>query len=490
MDASAHQFKRNVHAQLGNEALQANLRRFGGGFADRRRDAVGRVNDFEVLRDRAAEIRAEVLQNLDHWLLAFEAEAQRRGTHVHWAETGAEANQILLDIARAAGVQRVIKSKSMVSEESGLNAVLGAAGIEVTETDLGEYILQLADEPPSHIIAPAIHKSRDEVSALFAQHHGTPRTRDIPALCEEARQHLRPRFLQADMGVSGGNFLIAQTGSVAIVTNEGNGRMVTTLPRVHVAITGVEKVLPTLDDLAAILRVLPRSATGQDITNYVSLLTGVRDSDASDGPQENHVILVDNGRARLLGGPLHDALRCIRCGACMNHCPVYQNIGGHAYGWVYPGPIGAILTPAFLGLDKALDLPQASTLCAACEVVCPVRIPLPELMRTLREQEMEQGLRPWHERLSIRLWRWLALHPRLYGFASRWGVRALRALAGRDGLLHRLPGLDGWTEGRDMPAPQGQTFRDQWAARQAQQAQTNALLVARRQAAQAGHRHD
>ena len=472
MDATSHSFKRNVHARLGDEALQANLRRFGGGFADRRRDAVGRVDDFEALRDRASEIRAEVLTHLDHWLLAFEAEATRRGTAVHWAETGAEANQILLGIARAAGVQRVIKSKSMVSEESGLNAVLGAAGIEVTETDLGEYILQLADEPPSHIIAPAIHKSRDEVSALFAEHHGTPLTRDIPALCEEARQHLRPRFLQADMGVSGGNFLIAETGSVAIVTNEGNGRMVTTLPRVHVAITGIEKVLPTLDDLSAILRVLPRSATGQDITNYVSVLTGTRDAGADDGPEQNHVILVDNGRSRLLGGALHDALRCIRCGACMNHCPVYQNIGGHAYGWVYPGPIGAILTPAFLGLEKALDLPQASTLCAACEVVCPVRIPLPELMRTLREQEMEQGLRPWHERLSIRLWRWLALHPALYAVATRCGIRVLRWLAGKDGQVHRLPGLDGWTEGRDMPAPQGSTFRDQWrtqlAAREAQ----------------------
>jgi len=465
MLATSDRFKGNARTQLADESLQSNLRRFGGGFADRRREAVGRVDDFEVLRDRASAVRAEVLENLDYWLIAFEAEASRRGTRVHWAETGADANRLVLEIARAAGVERVVKSKSMVSEESGLNAVLEGAGIQVTETDLGEYILQLADEPPSHIIAPAIHKSRDEVSALFARHHGTPPTRDIPALCEEARAHLRPRFLEADMGISGGNFLIAETGSVAIVTNEGNGRMVTTLPRVHVAITGIEKVLPGLEDLAAVLRVLPRSATGQDITNYVSLLTGVRDAGASDGPQENHVILVDNGRARLVGSELHEALKCIRCGACMNHCPVYQNIGGHAYGWVYPGPIGAILTPAYLGLEKALDLPQASTLCAACEVVCPVRIPLPELMRVLREQEFTRGLRPWHERLSIALWRRLALRPRLYALASRWAVRLLRLLAGRDGMLHRLPGLDGWTEGRDMPAPQGSTFRDQWRKR-------------------------
>jgi len=466
MKVSSGEFKGNARKQLADAALQSNLRRFGGGFADRRRDALVKVDDFESLRDRAASIRAEVLENLDYWLLKFEAEAQRRGTQVHWAETGAEANQILLNIARQAGVQRVVKSKSMVSEESGLNDVLTEAGMTVTETDLGEYILQLAGEPPSHIIAPAIHKSRDEVSDLFVKHHGTPRTDDIPALCEEARGQLRPHFLAADMGVSGGNFLIAETGSVTIVTNEGNGRMVTTLPRVHVAMTGIEKVLPTLEDLSAILRVLPRSATGQDITNYVSILTGIRDDGAMDGPQENHVILVDNGRSQLLGSDLHDALRCIRCGACMNHCPVYQNIGGHAYGWVYPGPIGAILTPAYLGLDKALDLPQASTLCAACEVVCPVRIPLPELMRVLREQELTQGLRPWHERLSIRLWRWLALHPRLYAFAARWGTRALRWLAGKDRLLHRLPGLDGWTEGRDMPAPQGETFRDQWRRKQ------------------------
>lgn len=465
MHATSDRFKSNARERLDDAGLQANLRRFGGGFAERRREAVGRVDDFEALRDRAAAIRTEVLENLDHWLLAFETAALARGTRVHWAETGADANRIVLEIARAAGVQRVVKSKSMVSEESGLNEVLESAGLTVTETDLGEYILQLAGEPPSHIIAPAIHKSRDDVSALFAEHHHTPPTRDIPVLCEQAREQLRPRFLAADMGISGGNFLIAETGSVAIVTNEGNGRMVTTLPRVHVAITGIEKVLPSLDDLAAVLRVLPRSATGQDITNYVSVLTGMRDPGASDGPQENHVVLVDNGRARLLGSALHEALRCIRCGACMNHCPVYQNIGGHAYGWVYPGPIGAILTPAYLGLENALDLPQASTLCAACEVVCPVRIPLPELMRVLREESFSRGLRPWHERLSIRLWRWLALHPRLYGVASAVAVRVLRALAGRDGLLHRLPGLDGWTEGRDMPAPQGRTFREQWRQR-------------------------
>lgn len=483
MHVTSSQFKSNVHRQLGDAALQDNLRRFGGGFADRRREAVGRTTDFEALRDRAAAIRAGVLPDLDHWLLAFEAEATRRGTQVHWAEDGAEANRILLEIAQAAGVRRVVKSKSMVSEESGLNAVLEQAGIQVTETDLGEYILQLADEPPSHIIAPAIHKSRAEVSALFAEHHGTPPTQDTVTLCEEARTALRPRFLEADMGVSGGNFLIAETGSVAIVTNEGNGRMVTTLPRVHVAMTGIEKVLPSLEDLAAILRVLPRSATGQDITNYVSLLTGVRDPGATDGPVENHVILVDNGRSRLLGSDLHDALRCIRCGACMNHCPVYQNVGGHAYGWVYPGPIGAILTPAYLGLDKALDLPQASTLCAACEVVCPVRIPLPELMRVLRERQFEQGLRPWGERAAIRLWRWLAQHPRLYAAASRAGTRLLRWLASRDGMVHRLPALDGWTEGRDMPAPQGDLFRDQWDRRQQAQAAANAALKARLAAA-------
>jgi iron-sulfur cluster protein len=277
---------------------------------------------------------------------------------------------------------------------------------------------------------------------------------------------LRAHFLTAELGISGGNFLVAETGSLALVTNEGNGRMVITLPRVHIAITGIEKIVPSLEDLSTLMRLLPRSATGQTISNYFSVITGPRAGREPDGPEHLYFILVDNGRTNLLGGELQDMLRCIRCGACMNHCPVYKTVGGHAYGWVYPGPMGAILTPAFIGLENALDLPQAATLCGACSVVCPVRIPLPELMRTLRERQVERGLRPWRERAGLRMWSWAARHPRLYAALSRWGVRALRVLANRDGMIRSLPFGRGWTDGRDMPAPRSaRTFRDLYAAR-------------------------
>jgi L-lactate dehydrogenase complex protein LldF len=276
---------------------------------------------------------------------------------------------------------------------------------------------------------------------------------------------LRPHFLSADMGISGANFLIAETGSALIVTNEGNGRLVTTLPRVHVVVTGIEKVVPTLEDVSVLLRLLPRSATGQAITNYVSVLTGPRGAGDADGPEHLYVILVDNGRSRLLGSELEPMLRCIRCGACMNHCPVYQNIGGHAYGWVYPGPMGSVLTPNFVGLGEARDLPNASTFCGACAEVCPVGIPLPDLLRSLRVRQVEQGLRPWSERAALRLWSWLAQRPALYALATRIGARALRAMANERGVITRLPPNPGWTGGRDFPAPEGRTFRELYARR-------------------------
>jgi L-lactate dehydrogenase complex protein LldF len=325
----------------------------------------------------------------------------------------------------------------------------------------------LSNEPPSHIIAPAIHKSRDQVSDLFQKHHGGSRKTDIQELTREARQALRQHFLTADMGISGGNFLIAETGSGIIVTNEGNGRMVTTLPKVHVCITGIEKVVPTLEDLSTLLRVLTRSATGQPISNYVSFFTGPRDKGSTEGPEHLYFILVDAGRTNLVGSDLKEMLRCIRCGACMNHCPVYKTVGGHAYGWVYPGPMGSVLTPAYIGLENALDLPHAATMCGACEVVCPVKIPLPDLLRTLRDRQMERGLRPWSEVLAFRSWAWLARHPRLYAAATRVGARLLRLLADKNGMIGWLPLASGWTRarngGRYLPAPAGKTFRDLYA---------------------------
>ncbi len=348
----------------------------------------------------------------------------------------------------------------MVSEESALDHAIEAAGLTVVETDLGEYILQINDyEPPSHLIGPALHKSKEEVAELFHRKHGTPLKDGIAELCLEARGVLRGHYLTADMGISGGNFFVAETGSVVLVTNEGNATLTTTLPKVHVAISGIEKIVPTLEDVATLMRLLPRSATGQSISNYVDVLTGPKGEGEFHGAEHMYFIIVDSGRTEVLGSDVREALRCIRCGACMNHCPVYQNIGGHAYGWVYPGPIGSVLTPMYIGLENALDLPHASTMCNQCGVVCPVKIPLPDLQRKLREKEFERKLRPWHERAGLRLWTWLALRPALYGIISGLGVRMLRLLAGSDGMIRRLPLGGGWTDGRDMPAPVGRTFR-------------------------------
>ena len=463
MQVRAMHFQRNASRALANAPLQDILRRFGTGLAEKRakaRLAYG-IDAFEGLRDAAAAIRRRVVGNLDSWLERFEAEASRRGTVVLWAESSEDVCAHVLEICRRHGVKKAIKSKSMLSEEAGLNEALEVAGVQPVETDLGEYIIQMAKEPPSHIIAPAIHKSKEDVAKLFAEQHGRPRLEDIGQLTREARLMLREHFLSADLGISGANFLVAETGSVALVTNEGNGRMVTTLPRVHVAITGIEKVVPTLEDLSTLNRVLPRSATGQEISN----LTGPKAPQDADGPAHMYVILVDAGRTGLLGGEMESMLSCIRCGACMNHCPVYRTVGGHAYGWVYPGPMGSVLTPAYVGLENALDLPQAATLCGACEAVCPVRIPLPELLRGLREKQTERGLRPWTERAGLGLWAWAARRPAVYALLSKIGVRLLRTMGGARGRIGRLPLGAGWTLMRDMPAPEGRTFRELYAAR-------------------------
>jgi L-lactate dehydrogenase complex protein LldF len=459
MELTSNRFKATARAKLEDRNLQTALDKLQTNFVQGRAQRVAELDNFEAIRDAAAQIRERALANLDTYLETFERNAQARGTVVHWAETTQDVNRIVCDLARQYRVRKAVKSKSMVSEECALNDALEAAGVEVVETDLGEYILQLAKEPPSHIVAPVVHKTRDEVSDLFEAKHGRPRTSIIAELTREARETLRPHFLSADMGITGANFVVAETGSTLIVTNEGNGRMVTSLPRVHVAITGIEKVVPTLEDVTTLLRLLPRHGTGQTITNYISVTTGPRRPDDTEGPEHFHVILVDGGRTKLLGGEMQAMLRCIRCGACMNHCPVYQNVGGHAYGWVYPGPMGSVLTPTYVGLEKALDLPHASTLCNQCGVVCPVKIPLPELLRKLREQQFERKLRPWTERAGLALWRWAARRPRVYAWLAALGARVLRALGGSDGRIRSLPGAGGWTAGRDLPAPQGRTFR-------------------------------
>jgi L-lactate dehydrogenase complex protein LldF len=466
MQVASMHFKERAHVKLHDALLQDNLKRMQGKFVSKRRASLVELDDFEGTRDAGKAIRNRALENLDVWLELFEKNAAARGATVLWAQTPAEVNALVLEIATRHNVRKIIKSKSMVSEESALDHAIEAAGLTVVETDLGEYILQINDyEPPSHIIGPALHKSKDEVADLFHEKHGTARKTGIEELCLEARGVLRQHYLTADMGISGGNFFVAETGSVVLVTNEGNATLTTTLPKVHVAISGIEKIVPTLEDVATLMRLLPRSATGQSISNYVDILTGPKGEGEFHGAEHMYFILVDSGRTAILGSEVREALRCIRCGACMNHCPVYQNVGGHSYGWVYPGPIGSILTPMYIGLENAQDLPAASTMCNQCGVVCPVRIPLPDLQRKLREKAFEGGLRPWSERAALRTWAWVAQRPALYALATRMAVRVLKTMGGRDGLIHKLPIGAGWTEDRDMPAPVGRTFRDLYRER-------------------------
>jgi L-lactate dehydrogenase complex protein LldF len=459
-------FKKTASLKLDDPVLQRNMRQAKSKFVDGRAKGVAEVDNWEAIRTHAAELRDRTIANLDAYLVEFERNATRRGAKVHWAESAEDACRILVDIAKTNGVRKVTKSKSMVSEEVNLNERMADVGIRVVETDLGEYILQLAHEPPSHIVAPAVHKSKEEVADLFHDAHQRPRITEIPALTKEARHALREHFLTADMGISGANFIIAETGTTLTVTNEGNADMVTTIPRIHCVITGIEKVIPTLEDFASLIRLLPRSAVGQSIANYLTLTTGVKTPGEPEGPEQMHIVLVDAGRTRFVGTDMQAMLRCIRCGACMNHCPVYQNIGGHAYGWVYPGPMGSVLTPVYVGIENAGDLPNASTFCGECQVVCPVKIPLPDLMRKLREKQFDQRLRPWAERKAIQAWAYAVRRPKLYAWLTRWAARVAAWMGGKERLIHRLPGLDGWTHGRDMPAPAGRTFRDLYRERQ------------------------
>ena len=462
-------FKESASKKLNDAVLQKAMKKAKGKFVDGRAASVATIDNWEDIRTYSAAMRDRVIANLDAYLIEFEKNAVRRGSVVHWAETAEEANAIIVEIARKNAVKTVTKSKSMVSEEVSLNDALEAAGVKVLETDLGEYILQLAKEPPSHIVAPAVHKSKEQVAELFVTHHHKPLLTDISAMTREAREELRAHFLNADMGISGANFVIAETGTTLTVTNEGNADMVTTIPRIHCVITGIEKVIPTLEDFATLIRLLPRSAVGQSIANYLTLTTGVKRAEEQEGPEQMHIVLVDAGRTKLLGDDMQSMLRCIRCGACMNHCPVYQNVGGHAYGWVYPGPMGSVLTPTYVGIENAGDLPNAATFCGECQVVCPVKIPLPDLMRKLREKQFEMHLRPFSERFAIKVWAFFVKRPMLYSLASRIGARVAAWMGGREKLIHKLPGIDGWTDGRDMPAPEGKTFkelyREKYAAR-------------------------
>lgn len=460
------QFERNADAALADTTQRAALHQATQLFSQRRRTALARAEGFEDWRESARAIKEHTLLHLDHYLVEFERNAAARGTTVHWAETGADAARIVVELARHHGIDRAVKSKSMTTEEIGLNAALERNSIGAVETDLGEWIIQLAGEVPFHIVVPAIHKTRAQVGAILNKATGVDGNASAEDLTAAARTALRAEFVKAGLGISGANFAIAESGSILILENEGNARLCTTLPRIHVAIVGIEKLLPRVADLAVFLRLLPRSGTGQDLTTYQSLLTGTKPSSDRDGPDELHIVLLDNGRSRILQHEVtRQSLACIRCGACLNACPVYQQVGGHAYGSVYPGPIGAVITPQLQDLATASKLPFASTLCGACRDVCPVKIDIPEVLLHLRA-EIKQGNDgrraangQMFERWAFRIWAFCMRGRRRFAFAT-----ALARMADRfvSPLLQRLPPLSRWCRGRTAPRLARRPFRAAW----------------------------
>jgi len=460
-------FYRRVEDALTKTRMRHAVRHTSGRVMESRRAAIADLESSDAIRDEARAIRSRTLAALDTHLDAFATSVERNGGHVFFAETGEDAVEYIRRLARERAVRTIVKGKSMVSEEIELNPVLEGDGIEVIETDLGEYIAQLDNDKPSHIVAPILHKTKEDCARIFQEKLGASdeEVADVPQMTQLARRVLRQAFLRADMGITGVNFGVAETGSVCICTNEGNGRLSTSVPRIHVAIMGMERLVPTAADLGIMLSVLGRSGTGQRLTVYSNVLSGPRRPGEPDGPDEFHVVIVDNGRSAVLAGELAEILYCIRCGACLYACPVYQQIGGHAYGSVYSGPVGSVLSPALAGIRAFHDLPHASTLCGACKEVCPVRIDIPRMLLRLRAEGVEAGESPQWIGLGMRVLGWIGTKPRLFGLAGRVAARiaAHRAI---DGWIDRMPGhLAAWTKSRDFPVPAAESFQERWAKR-------------------------
>jgi len=457
-----HDFPGAARQALADAPLQAALIRLTGTLMDGNRRGFAALADSSQLRDHAKHIKEHTLAHLDRYLEQLEASVTGRGGHVHWAATAEDARRIVLEIARKAGCKRAVKSKSMTTEEVHLNPALQQAGVEVVETDFGEFLIQLAGERPSHLVAPAVHHTRESIARILSRHTGETLPDEPKRLAQVGRRLLRDKFSRADLGITGANFAVAETGTLVLVTNEGNGRLTTTCPRVHVALVGIEKVIPRLADLPVFLKLLARAATGQTLSIYTTLLTGPRRPGELDGPEEFHLVLLDNGRTRILASPFRESLQCIRCGACLNACPVYRRIGGHAYGGVYSGPIGSILTPLYDSVADNPDLPHASSLCGACQAACPVKINIPHMLVGLRELQHEGNAAKWTERLVYRLAREVLSRPWLYRLVLRFARFFLR-IGSKDGWRRQMPGAGaGWTQARDFPAPAARSFRERW----------------------------
>lgn len=471
---TAETFDRNARAALQDTQLRGALKNLAVTFGERRKSAIATVENWEGLRDKARAIKDETLLHLDKYLAEFSENAEKAGAKIHWARDGKEACAIVLRLLKEREATKIVKAKSMAAEEIHLNAALEKEGINPIETDLGEWIIQLANETPSHIVVPAIHKTKGQIADLFTEKVGIEKTEDVDVLTKTARRILRSRFAESEVGISGVNFGVAETGTILILENEGNIRLTTSLPKTHIAVMGIEKVIPKFTDLDVLLKLLPRSGTGQRLTTYQSLITGTKRNQSDEGPEEVHIILMDNGRSRMLAHPTtRQSLACIRCGACLNACPVYQAVGGHAYGSVYPGPIGAVITPQLIGIGKTKQLPYASSLCGACREVCPVKIDIPELLLHLRaeiaEGTKETSTHKFSEKIAFGFYSFAWSRPMFYKLGTRIS-RLMQKFVAKDdkigeqkGLLSKLvPPLEAWTAWRDAPTVALKSFREIW----------------------------
>lgn len=455
-------FTENVIKALAQPNLKKVIRRTTDKAESQRAQAIANFPEFEKARTQGQKIKDHTIKYMGHYLAEFERNALAQGTIVHWASTAQEASKIVLDICHQHKAKTVTRSKSMLGEEIGLPHAFDNSDIERIETDLAEHIIQLAGDPPSHIVWPAMHRSREDVIKLFREFHKDPSSsEEIVDLVGSARRDLRSKFLNSDIGISGANFLLADSGSSCTVTNEGNAELTTTPPKVHIITAGIEKLVPSMAHAVPLLRLLTRSATGAEITQYITFHNGPKRAGDADGPEECHIVLVDNGRTKMLAEGMQEMLRCIRCGACMNHCVVYKHIGGHAYGSVYPGPMGSVLTPHLNSLKLANKQTHACTMNGRCEEVCPVNIPLPSLLRSLRAQSWQKKYEPLTNRFYVQAFAQVAKRPRLFQFASACGLLVMK-LFSRKGWILFMPMASGWTRNRDLIAPESSTFMQQY----------------------------
>ena len=473
-------FDRNARTALKDVQLRGALKNLASTFGDRRRTAIATVENWEDLREKARSIKDETLLHLDVYLEKFAVNAENAGATIHWARDGNEACQIVLDLINERKASKVVKSKSMATEEIHLNHALETAGINPVETDLGEWIIQLAGETPSHIVVPAIHKTKGQIADLFVEKVGIEPTDDVDVLTKTARNILRDKFAEAEIGISGVNFGVAETGTILILENEGNARLTTSIPKTHIAVMGIEKIIPKFTDLDVFLKLLPRSGTGQRLTTYQSLITGTKRDANGEGPAEVHIVLMDNGRSRMLSHPVtRQSLACIRCGACLNACPVYGAVGGHAYGAVYPGPIGAVITPQLIGIGTTKQLPYASSLCGACREVCPVKIDIPELLLHLRAEITDGAAngkqtdipqkKKFAERFAFGVYSLAWSNSGVYGLGTK-AARLMQKFVARNGKIGEVSGLmakiapplGNWTAFRDAPVIAPKSFREIW----------------------------